>query len=282
MTSDSQALTKDWFTTRQLDARTWAIDDRGQDLIYLVCGEERGLLIDTGWGIGDLPALTASLLDTRAEGPLPLTVVNTHGHPDHTYGNGQFPEVYVSPADAAWLQEPPPLENRHWIAATLLPKPLPPGFAMERWAATVPNSLPPVEDGHRFKLGGRTLEAIALPGHSPGSICLLDREMRRLFTGDSIYAETIWLHLDESAPLSQFYRGLRRIQEFADRFDVLLPAHGDLEALPLSKEVLDDLVTGIASILNGERVGCEEKTFAGDGLRCDFGTCGILYRPDRL
>jgi len=265
-----------WFETRQLDARTWAIDDRGQDLIYLVCGEERALLIDTGWGVGDLPALVASLA------PLPLTVINTHGHPDHTHGNGQFPEVYVHPGDAAWLREPPSLEHRQWIAAAMLPKPLPPGFDVERWASTVPDSLPPVGDGQVFELGGRTLEAITLAGHSPGSICLLDRERRGLFTGDSVLAGQIWLHLDESLPLSQFHENLRRVQARSGQFDVLWPSHGGLDTLPLSKDVLDDLVAGIVSILEGGCVGRQESTFAGDGLRCDWGSCSILYRPDRL
>jgi hypothetical protein len=46
--------------------------------------------------------------------------------------------------------------------------------------------------------------------------------------------------------------------------------------------VLGDLIDGVAAILSGECVGREEKTFAGDGLRCDFGSCGVLYRADRL
>lgn len=75
---------------------------------------------------------------------------------------------------------------------------------------------------------------------------------------------------------------MKRVQGFAGAFDHILPAHGDLQALPLPKSVLDDLVVGIESILAGESVGQEEKTFAGDGLRCDFGSCSILYRPDRL
>jgi glyoxylase-like metal-dependent hydrolase (beta-lactamase superfamily II) len=276
MTTETQTESSGWFTTKQLDTQTWVIDDRGQDLIYLVCGEERALLIDTGWGVGDLPALAASL------SPLPLTVVNTHGHPDHTYGNGQFSEVYVHPGDVAWLRTPPPLENRQWIARDLLPKPLPLGFDVESWAATVPDSLPPVENGQVFELGGRTLEVISLPGHSPGSICLLDREKRGLFTGDSILAGTIWLHLDESLPLSQFHQNLRRIQDRSDQFDVLWPSHGGLDDLPLAKDVLDGLVEGIASVLDGRCVGREERTFAGEGLRCDLGSCSILYRPDRL
>ena len=92
----------------------------------------------------------------------------------------------------------------------------------------------------------------------------------------------MWLHLDESLPLGQFYRNLQRLQGFADAFDAILPAHGNLDALPLSKDILAELVTGIELILSGERVGVDEKTFAGDGLRCDFGSYSILYRPDRL
>ena len=87
---------------------------------------------------------------------------------------------------------------------------------------------------------------------------------------------------EESLLLRQFHRNLQRLQTFADQFDHTMPAHGDLEALPLSRGVLDDLVIGVGAILAGELVGQEEKTFAGDGLRCDFDTCGILYRPDRL
>jgi len=264
-----------WFRTRQLDPRTWVIDDRGQDLIYLACGEERCLLIDTGWGVGDLPALVASL------SPLPVTVVNTHGHPDHTFANGQFAEVHVPAADLHMVQTSPPLENREWIARDLLPKPLPADFDVGTWASAVPGLLP-IEDGHRFDLGGRTLEVVALPGHSPGSICLLDRQMRALFTGDSILAGPHWLHLDESLPLRVYHENLRRVQALADQFDALLPAHGDLKAIPLSTDVLDELVDGVASILTGERAGREEKTFAGDGLHCDFGSCGVLYRADRL
>jgi glyoxylase-like metal-dependent hydrolase (beta-lactamase superfamily II) len=105
MTPAPDARTTDWFTTRRLGGETWAIDDRGQDIIYLVSGDERALLIDTGWGVGDLPGLVASLTSR------PLLVVNTHGHPDHTFGNGQFERVYIHPADARMMGKEPPLSN---------------------------------------------------------------------------------------------------------------------------------------------------------------------------
>jgi hydroxyacylglutathione hydrolase len=275
MTDYTESDSTAWFRTRQLDPRTWVIDDRGQDLIYLACGEERCLLIDTGWGVGDLPALVASLSS------LPVIVVNTHGHPDHTFGNGQFAEVHVPAADLFMVQTPPPIERRQWISSDLLPKPLPAGFDVATWASNVPE-LVPIADGHRFELGGRTLEVVALPGHSAGSICLLDREARTLFTGDSILAGVHWLHLDESLPLSEYHAALERIRGLSDQFDDLLPGHGSPESVPLSKKVLEALIDGVAAVLSGERVGVEEKTFAGDGLRCDFGSCGVLYRGDRL
>jgi hydroxyacylglutathione hydrolase len=209
-------------------------------------------------------------------------VVNSHGHPDHTFGNGQFAQVHVAQEDRIFVSEAPSLETRRRILNSILPKPLPADLTADTWAVSAPDSLVPIGDGHVFDLGERTLQAISVPGHSPGSLCFLDRQSRFLFVGDTVLTGTIWLHLDESVPLGQFYRSLRRLQGFTGEFDHILPGHGTLEALPLPKDVLDELVCGIESILRGDRVGVEEKTFAGDGLRCDFDSCSVLYRPDRL
>ncbi|MBN1814644.1 MAG: MBL fold metallo-hydrolase [Anaerolineae bacterium] len=266
----------EWFGVRVVGDATWAIDDRGSDMLYLVAGQERCLLIDTGWGVGDLPALAASL------SPLPVVVVNTHGHPDHAFGNGQFAQVYVHAADEAFVRAMPSAESREWIVENILPTPLPADFQFDTWGTAGVGSLVAVQDGHVFDLGGRALQVVLVPGHTPGSICLLDRQARLLFTGDSVLPGTVWLHLDESLPLRQFHKNLQRLQGFTDEFDYILPGHADLQTLPLPKAMLDDLVAGIGCILTGELVGREEKTFAGDGLRCDFGSCGIVYRPDRL
>jgi len=266
---------QDWFQVRAIGPQTWAIDDRGSDVIYLAAGAEKALLIDTGWGVGDLPALVASLT------PLPLLVVNTHGHPDHTSGNGQFQEVHIHAADRHMVDRAPSLESRQQMMAHL-PKPLPVDFDANTWAAAGPKALVSIGAGHCFDLGGRMLEAIELAGHSPGSICLLDRQARLLWTGDSIHSGGIWLQLEDSLPLGRFRDNLQRVQDMAEAFDHILPAHGRLPALPLPRQTLADLIAGIERILSGEIVGREEPTFAGAGLRCEFGSCGILYRPDRF
>ena len=264
----------EWFRTRLVGHRTWAIDDNGQDTMYLVVGSERCLLVDTGWGVGDLPGLVASLTS------LPVVVMNTHGHPDHACGNGQFSEVHVAEADEPLVRQFLSVETRRRIWENdILRGPFPRGFSFDTWTTSAAASLVPIRDGHIFDLGDRKLRAISVPGHTPGSLCLLDWEARFLLTGDSILAGPIWLHLDESTPLREFLTSLRRLQSFGGEFDHMLPAHGEL---PLSRQTLSDLIAGVERILDGKIVGTEEKTFAGDGLRCDFGSCGLVYRPDRL
>jgi hydroxyacylglutathione hydrolase len=242
--------------------------------MYLIRGDKKCLLIDTGWGIGDLPNLIASL------SPLPLTVMNSHGHPDHAYGNSMFKKVYVHEADISFINKPPDSETRKWITKNILPKPSPENFNIDVWASKVP-SLIPIEEGHVFNLGNRHLETICVPGHTPGSVCVLDCENRLLFTGDTIQNPT-WLHLEESLPLGQFHKNLKQLQSRMNEFDYILPGHADLQTLPWSKTLVNELVSGIERILEGALVGREEKTFAGDGLRCDFGSSGIVYRSDRL
>jgi len=268
-----------WYETRKVGKCIWAIDEHGTNTMYLIRGEEKCLLLDTGWGICNLLELVESLCT------LPLIVVNSHGHPDHTFGNGLFSEVHIHPADKSFVQVAPTLETRQWIydnADIVLSDDLPAEFEFDRWATTVPESIIPIQDGDIFELGNRRLEVVELAGHSPGSICILDRMTRSLFAGDSILTGSIWLQLNESLPLSQYHQNLQRIQKFSDQFDYILPAHVKLDQLPLPKTILDDLVNGIEKILAGELIGELEETFAGVGLRCDFGTCGILYNPDRI
>jgi len=266
--------TGEWFKIRHVSSGTLAIDDHGSDVMYLITGDKKCLHIDTGWGIGDLPKLISSFSS------LPLTVMNTHGHPDHTYGNSVFNQVHIHEADKYFIDKPSSAESKKWIVENVLPKPLPKNFTPDTWAAKVP-SIQTIKDGHVFDLGNRHLQTVCVPGHTPGSVCLLDRENRLLFTGDTIQNPT-WLHLQESLPLSQFHKNLKQLQSKMDKFDCFLPGHANLKTLPLPKQNINELVAGIEQILKGKLVGREEKTFAGDGLRCDFGSTGIVYRLNHL
>jgi len=230
------------FTTKAVADGAWYIQDSRGGVMYLVTGQERALLIDTGWGVGDLPALVSTLTT------LPLWVVNTHGHRDHTSGNGQFPEVYIHTADL-------PLA----VASTA--------------------TLIPIYDGYTFDLGGRQIRVIGVPGHSPGSICLLDKSARVLYSGDSPRPGPIWMHFDTCLTVQAFARSLKRLATFAGDFDVLAPAHD--EPLPVGS-LLDDMVACAEGIVSGEVEGVPEETRLGTGLMAECGEAKLMYNPDKV
>src|SRR5215207_10158385 len=86
------------FAAERLTRRVVRISDRLGVLMYLVIGRERAVLIDSGFGVGDLRAFLGALTDR------PLTVLLTHGHVDHAFGAGWFEDVRMHPADREVLE----------------------------------------------------------------------------------------------------------------------------------------------------------------------------------
>jgi enterochelin esterase-like enzyme/glyoxylase-like metal-dependent hydrolase (beta-lactamase superfamily II) len=232
----------DEFTTSPVADGVWHIEDNRGGVMYLVAGAERALLIDTGWGTGDLRAHVATLT------PLPLLVVNTHGHVDHISGNGQFPQVYIHTNDLPLAQD----SGTQLVA---------------------------IYDGYRFDLGERQLRVIGVPGHTPGSICLLDRQARILFSGDSPRPGPIWLHMETALTVQVFRMSLARLQAFAGDFDVIAPSHGKPQP---ADSLLDDLESCAEKIVSGELVGKPQETRFGEGLLAECGSGAIMYKADRV
>ena len=80
---------------------TWVISFmNGSEYMYLLEGNDQALLIDTGYGAGNLKTFVEGLTDK------PVLVVNTHFHPDHSAGNGEFEEVMVA---SGWEIDAPSL-----------------------------------------------------------------------------------------------------------------------------------------------------------------------------
>lgn len=186
-----------WFQIYALPGGIFAIFEpyHFQEVIsYLILGSEKALLLDTGMGIGDIRALVLRLTD------LPLTVVNSHSHFDHTGGNWQFDAVHLFdlPESVRLLTSgftlPEDDEN-------LSPKAY--QYPGELWFDPAclkvrPCRVLPIREGHVFDLGGRTLRTIYTPGHSDDSIMLADDQNRLLFTGDTVYPAPLYAHLSQS------------------------------------------------------------------------------------
>lgn len=117
-----------WFTVQGLDSKTFAISEYGhweKVHSFLLLGETRAALIDTGLGIDSIKRITDQLTD------LPIIVLTTHVHADHIGGHGDYDTIYVHGDDANWLIngiEGLPLEQIRKNMARDITLPIPESF----------------------------------------------------------------------------------------------------------------------------------------------------------
>jgi len=215
-----------WFEVYRLTDKVYAIYEDGQFeevISYLVLGEERAALIDTGNGIGDIKGLVDGLTE------LPVTVVNTHTHGDHIGGNHQFSEVAVY--DSGFSRENAKHgrsreQMGHYLDGDMVWKPFPPYFDRDSWKIHPFNVTWWLGDGDVLGLGGRELEIIHTPGHSPDSVCILDRANRVFWTGDTFYPAPIYVY-SPTTSLDQFIDSFSKMSELLPDVDWVMPSHNE-------------------------------------------------------
>ena len=263
---------KNWFTGKQVAEKVWRIEDHGNDNMYLVEGDNKALLIDAGLGVADLSAHIKSLTN------LPLIIVNTHAHPDHCGGDFQFEEIYIHPADSAGVAIFCN-EEAHQDAVEQAEKGSPElsGILLKEVIDFNMPLIHTIQEEFVFDLGNRKLEVIEVPGHTKGSICLLDKKNKLLFTGDNNNT-MVWLFLENSLPLELYLKTLQNLKKRSNEFTTLMPGHGD----PLDKDFLDELITCTQNILNGECKGEPYKTFVDYAKVCSYKRARVAFDPDKL
>ena len=163
----------------------------GRVFSSLIVGEQRALLIDTGYGIGDYLAYLRTLTNK------PLIVVNSHGHIDHASGNSQFGKAWMNRDDWDLADWHTALETRKRDSGCE-------GYGNllvdGNWEKR------PLEEGMQFDLGGRTVTAYRCAGHTRGSMSFLDSKTGFLFTGDNITRRVLLLGGISSVSLPEFYK----------------------------------------------------------------------------
>ncbi len=261
-----------WFNLREIISGVWGISDKTGANCYLIEGNAESLLIDTGWGLGNLHELVQSLTS------LPVKVVFTHGHPDHVNGAFQFSDLYISTEDEELLNTFYTKETRQGIIENFKAI-TPPNFREDDWINAEITDTSPVKEGYVFDLGERELMVIECPGHTPGSISLLDEKDELLFSGDSILAKPVLMNLETSLPLNTYLKSLRHVNSFLDKFSTILSGHDEK---PVDTIVLSELINGVSEILEGKIVGELEKTRFGEALMCKFDNTSIMYSEDNL
>lgn len=193
----------------------WRLEEDGVRS-FLFEGEDRAMLVDTGFGTLPLKKMTAELTDK------PVFVVNTHTDGDHTGCNGDFDEIYMHPAEMDYYVRKNPTVYRR-------------------------ESLRPLWEGDVIDLGCWRFEVLLTPGHTPGSIMLLEREARMLISGDTIQDGNIFM-FGEGRNLPAFRATLDRMAAMAGDFDTIWPSHS---SCPVTPDIIPGLIRGAEDLEAG-------------------------------
>lgn len=222
-TYEKQASSNEWFHVYRLADDLYAITEpfQWQEVInYLIMGEDKALLFDSGNGLGDIKAVVDQITD------LPITVLASHSHIDHVGGHWQFETVLAPDTDFTNLRAkgvPNPLV-REEASSIALCKALPAGVTVDNHHIKPFNATERVADGSIIDIGGTQLEVLMIPGHTPDALALLDRENGRLFTGDSYYKGPIWLYAPET-DLEAYRISIARLAALAPDLKAVHGAH---------------------------------------------------------
>ena len=221
----------------KINDSTWRIEDDGVRF-FLLCGSEKAALVDSGMNTPDARQIAEGLTD------LPLILINTHADPDHISGNGAFEEFYMSPAEEGNYRD-------HNGKGKILP----------------------VKEGDEIDLGSRTLLIIDIPGHTPGSIAILDREYRVLISGDSVEDGNVFMfgpHRD----IRLYIESLRHLAGYAGQFDEVYAMHGSIPVMP---DIIEKLIEGAGQVMQGTAGGTKVSLFGSEVMLYKFPYAGFLY-----
>ena len=249
---------QDWFEVYLVADGVYAIYEPGQFeevMSFLILGEERALLFDTGLGIGDIRRVVDGLTD------LDVVVLNSHTHYDHIGGNHQFETIYGR--DTAYTVARSAGSSPDAVAGFLKEgwvwKALPAGFDAEQYRSRPFTISRIVGDGDTIELGGRTLEVLDTPGHAPDSICLLDRDNRLLFTGDTFYLAPLYTHL-EGSDYDAYAASAARLASLVPEFDSAMTSHN----VP---KVDSSYMTALGAAFDAIEAGTADDVTISDGYR---------------
>ena len=214
----------------QIDEHTWVGTGHmmSNESIYLVEGDTKAVLIDAGTKIADLDKIVASITKK------PVMLVATHAHPDHTGSAiNYFPELFIAPGDAD-----------------------------SQFLADYKGKIRELKDGETIDLGGRALEVVFTPGHTPGSTTFIDKKAGYGFSGDSFGSGNLLLFGNFSTLLSTCRKTSAIMEKYGIK--ILYPGHyfgNNLE----TKQRVDDEAAISEDVLAGKVKG-EENTSGMMGL----------------
>jgi glyoxylase-like metal-dependent hydrolase (beta-lactamase superfamily II) len=284
-----------WFRVAQLEPGVFLVGEPGHVNSWLIRGEERSVLLDTGLGLADISAAVAAACP---EEPL---VVNSHVHFDHVGGNELFAEVAMHELGPEWIEagcDPAQLPAYEKLVPEMLAgyerllaadrgdffligpdeemRPWPEeGIAAHGWRIEPPPPARLLAEGDEIDLGGRVLRVLHTPGHAPDHICLLDQRAGILWAQDQAYYGPHLVY-EPGADLADFASSTRRLaEELSGSLRTVYTAHCLRPAVPPA--FLGELAAAAESVAAGETAMSPGSGFFGEPVRsAGFGHFSIL------
>lgn len=252
----------------------------GNVCAFFVMGDDRALLVDTGYGVQPLTPLIRSITDK------PIDVVLTHGHYDHVGGAGEFDHVHVPKNDRSLaLAHADRLARAEGLAAN--------GVLVDQEALVAPltkSQLVTYEPGFSFDLGGVTVRMLPLYGHTRGMHCPLVEPGRTLLLGDACNS-LAFMQFDEATSIEEYRDNLVEFeQRYTGLYDQVYYSHPHnfgtkqvlSEMIGLCEEVMADGFEPVDfQAALGEGVFLA-KPVGADFSRLDGGVANMAYRPTRV
>ena len=276
----------------EIAPKTWCLSEFRLVNAFLVEGEERAALIDTGTGIGNLHEVVRELTDK------PLVILITHGHFDHDGGVKQFPDVpiYLHPEDGKNMHETLKMMEKmmgtadmNKMRAFYITSRAPiryPEASIEELLTLVPErsdspiyDWEPITDGMEIDLGGRIIKAIHTPGHTDGEMCFLDETSRILFSGDTANVGIILMRQPENDTklIKICNETMKKLWDLEGSYDRLAVGH---DAHTIDKQIVKDYFDLSKGLLDGTIVGAYEETGFRKGDVARLGLAELWYQCD--
>jgi glyoxylase-like metal-dependent hydrolase (beta-lactamase superfamily II) len=191
---------------------------------FMIIGEYV-LLIDSGRGGNNL------LGQVRNYSDKPIKIVYTHADGDHTGDASDFTNRFMHPSEFDYFHS-----------------------KSER-----PIPMNPVWEGEVIEVDNYKFEVILIPGHTPGSIALLEREKRFLIGGDSLQPGPIYM-FGQGRNFYAFKSSMIKLQQYLDKFDYIYASHHQLK---VPSNIINQLLEGADKMIKGEVLGTPEPKFEG-------------------
>lgn len=223
---------------------TWAIGEPASEpdnYEYLIVGKRRALLIDSGATRNhDLRRVVAGLT------ALPVTVIPSHLHFDHTNGLGFFRDIA--------LIDLPETRGRAQGTHVRLGR-----YQYEGWSPVDFTVTQWIEPGATIDLGGRSVVILSTPGHTTTSVSVWEPAGKRLYTGDFLYPTTLYAFAPDSS-LSTYVTTIDRLLALLPRDTRLYGAHCCRNDAPpaapwLATTDLEDARAAVQAIQAGQLAG---------------------------